>query len=263
MFTSTHRDHVHERVLTMARTDLRVTGGALTGSAVAGAEDEWSDIDVAFGIADGVALNAVLDEWTTALDKEFGLLDYFDIHPGASIYRVFLLPGGLEIDVGVSPENEFGARGPQFRSLFGPTQKLDAAPRPDARHLMGLCWHHVLHARACIERAKPWQAEYWISVVRDHLLALACLRLGEDAFYGRGVDRLPAATTSPLEDAFVHSLAEPELRRALTVVTACLIDELEAWDPALRARLAPPLHEFGLVQTRPERQYSPHGMPNE
>jgi len=263
MFTSTRRDHVRERVLDVAKSDPRVLAGALTGSTAVGSEDGWSDIDVAFGIADGVELDNVLDDWTTALDKEFGVLDHFDIRPGASIYRVFLLPDGLEIDMGVSPANEFGPRGPQFRPLFGPMQKLDAVPRPDARHLMGLCWHHVLHARSCIERAKPWQAEYWISALRDHMLALTCLRLGEDAFYGRGVDRLPAAATRPLEDALVRSLTEPELRRALTVVTACLIDELEAWDPALGARLSPTLREFGAPQASAEHQRTSHDAPEE
>jgi predicted nucleotidyltransferase len=53
MFTAEHRDHVRARVLDLARTDPRVTAGALTGSTAVGAEDAWSDIDVAFEIADG------------------------------------------------------------------------------------------------------------------------------------------------------------------------------------------------------------------
>jgi hypothetical protein len=40
---------------------------------------------------------------------------------------------------------------------------------------LGLAWHHVGHARSCIERDKPWQAEYRTSGVRDQTLALACL----------------------------------------------------------------------------------------
>ena len=60
MFTAEHRDHVRARVLDLARTDPRVTAGALTGSTAVGAEDNWSDIDVAFGIADGITPDAVL-----------------------------------------------------------------------------------------------------------------------------------------------------------------------------------------------------------
>ena len=248
MFTAEHRDHVRYRVLGLARADPRVTAGALTGSMAVGSGDKWSDIDVAFGIADGITPEAVLDDWTQVLDREFGVLDHFDLRSGSSIYRVFLLPGGLQVDVAVTPGQDFGARGPHFRALFGTTQKLPATPPPSASYLIGLCWHHVLHARSCIERHKPWQAEYWISGIRDHTLALACMRLGESAVYGRGIDRLPTAVTNPLTDALVRSLDEPELRRALAVATGCLIAELEQWNSTLCTRLKPLLQEFGASQ---------------
>src|SRR5437588_3083617 len=186
MFTAEHRDHVRHRVLELARADPRVTAGALTGSMALGAGDDWSDIDVAFGIVSGITPEAVLDEWTQVLDREFSGLDHFDLRFGSSVYRVFLLPTGLEVDVAVTPAEDFGARGPHFHALFGTTQKLPATPQPSASSLIGLGWHHVLHAHSCIERHKPWQAEYWISGIRDHALALACLRLGENAVDGRG-----------------------------------------------------------------------------
>jgi hypothetical protein len=248
MFTVEYRDHVRHRVLELARADPRVIGGALTGSTALGAGDDWSDIDVAFGIADGITPEAVLHDWTRVLDREFSVLDHFDLRSGSSVYRVFLLPNGLEVDVALTPGEEFGARGPHFRALFGTTHQLEAIAQPSASYLIGLGWHHVLHARSSIERNKPWQAEYWISGIRDHTLALACLRLRENAFYGRGVDRLPADVTNPLADALVRSLDERELRRALAVATRCLIDELEEWDPTLCARLKPLLQEFGAPQ---------------
>jgi predicted nucleotidyltransferase len=91
MFTAEHRDHVRNRVLELARSDPRVTAGALTGSTAAGAEDDWSDIDVAFGIADGITPETVLHDWTQVLDREFSVLDHFDLRSGSSVYRVFLL----------------------------------------------------------------------------------------------------------------------------------------------------------------------------
>lgn len=245
MFTAAQRNHVRDRVLELARSDPRVTAGALTGSAAIGAVDEWSDIDIAFGIADGVIPEAVLDDWTEVFGREFGALAHFDLPSGPTIYRVFLLPSGLEIDVAVTPHQEFGARGPRFRALFGATRQLEATPPPAAQYLIGLGWHHVLHARSCIERGKPWQAEYWISGIRDHTLALACLRLGEEAVYGRGVDRLPATVTSSFAETLVRSLDKPELRRALAAATTCLLGELRARDTALAARLTPLLREFG------------------
>lgn len=248
MFTAEQRDDVRNRVLELARADTRVIAGALTGSTAFGAGDAWSDIDVAFGIADDIPLEAVLDDWTQVFDREFSVLHHFDLRSGSSIYRVFLLPSGLEVDVAVTAGKEFGARGPHFRALFGTSHQLQATQPPSARYLIGLCWHHVLHARSCIERNKPWQAEYWISEIRDFILTLACIRLGENALYGRGIDRLPSAVTDPLADALVRSLDESELRRALAVATRCLIGELEEWDSTLWARLKPLLQEFGAPQ---------------
>jgi hypothetical protein len=246
MFTAEHRDQVRQHVLEIAKADPRVTAGALTGSTAFGAGDTWSDVDVAFGIATGNALETVLDDWMLVLDREFGVLDHFDLHANAGIYRVFLLASGLEVDVAVIPEDNFGARGPNFHLLFGTaqTREFPSSP-PNASHLIGLSWHHVLHARVCIERNKPWQAEYWISEVRDHILTLACLRLDEAAAYARGADRLPRTITDPLVNALVRSLDEPELRRALATVTHCLIGEIEQWHPQFCARLTPLLLEFG------------------
>ena len=75
MFTAEHHDHVRARVLDLARADPWVTVGALSGSMPVGAEDEWPDIDVAFGIADGASPDAVLHDWTDGLGRDFGVLD--------------------------------------------------------------------------------------------------------------------------------------------------------------------------------------------
>ena len=248
MFTPEIREQVRQRVIELARSDTRVTAGAIIGSMAYEAGDTWSDIDVTFGVVNSVRLEVVLDDWTKTLSQELDVLDYWDLRSGAGIYRVFLLPSGLEVDVSVTPEEAFGARGPNFHMLFGTARKLQPAQSPDASYLIGLCWHHVLHTRACIERHKLWQAEYWMSELRNHLLELACLRLNENAFHGRGFDRLPAPVKDALADALVCSLNKPELNRALAVATRCLIDELKKWDAPLSARLSPVLQEFGTPQ---------------
>lgn len=246
MFTTETREQVRQRVIELARADPRVTAGAIIGSMSRGAGDNWSDIDVGFGITNSVKPEAVLDDWTQVLSQELDVLDHWDLRSGPSIYRVFLLPGGLEVDVSMTPAEAFGARGPNFHVLFGPTGKPQPAAQPDASYLIGLCWHHVLHARACIERHKPWQAEYWISELRNHLLELACLRLGENSHEGRGFDRLPSPVKESLADTLVRTFNKAELNRALAVATRCLIDELEKWNAPLCARLSPVLQEFGI-----------------
>ena len=247
MFTTEERDAVREGVLEMARSDPRVTAGALTGSISLGNVDEWSDIDIAFGVVGGTNLEAILDEWTAVLERELGMVHCWDLPFRSSLYRVFLLPSGLEIDVAVVPEEEFGPRGPSFRTLFGTAHPQEPPPKPSTRFITGLGWHHVFHARSGIERGKPWLAQHWISAVREQTFALACLRFGEIASEARGVDRLPAAVTRPLQDALVRSLDEAELRRALAAATTCFISELEATDPEVCARLKPLLEERGMT----------------
>lgn len=250
MFTAEFRDQVRNRVLELVRADPRVTGGALTGSTAIGLGDKWSDIDFAFGIADGNRLEDVLDDWTHMLAQEFGVINHFDMYASQRRRsRVFLLPGGLEVDVVVMAAEDLGAHGPKFRALFGTTVELEAAPQPVASYLLGMSWLYVFHARACIERNKLWQAEYFIRGIRDHVIALACLRLGEDARYGVvGGDRLPAPVTRPLTDALVRSLDVLELRRALAAATRCLIRELQESDGQLSARLLPLLLEYGVPE---------------
>jgi hypothetical protein len=241
VFSPEERARVRERVVALAREDPRVTGGANTGSAATGAEDLWSDIDLSFGVADDVELLDVLADWTRALGHELDLVHHWDLRSGSTIYRVFLLPGGLELDVAVTPASEFGARGPKFRLLFGRSVEVAPAAPPDIDELIGLGWLSVLDARSAIERGRPWAAEYWISAARDQSLALACLRLGEPTAYARGIDRLRKEIVNPYERAFVRSLDPDELGRALGVARDLFIAEVAAVNPELAGRLRAPL----------------------
>ena len=241
MFTPEERVRVRERVLALARADDRISGGAVTGSAAVGGEDRWSDIDLSFGVADGIDPGSVLTDWTELLTGELGTLHHWDLHHGPTIYRVFLLPGGLELDVAVTPEAEFGARGPKFQLLFGRNVERPAAPPPPVDEVIGPGWLYVLTARTAIARDKVWAAEYWISGVRDQALVLACLRLGEPTAYARGIDRLPDELVEPFEQALVRSLDPTELRRALRIVRDLFLDEVSKVDAELAERLRAPL----------------------
>jgi hypothetical protein len=244
MFTVEEREQVRAWRVKQAKQDPRVTGGALIGSLAVEGADRWSDLDLTFGVAGGVRPAALLDEWTAAVRQEWGLVHYWDLPFRTSLYWVFLLPSGLEADVSATPAPDFGARGPRFQLLFGTAQPGEPTAPPDAQNLIGRGWHHVLHAHSALERGQPWRAEYWSSGVRDQTLALACLRRGEEAREGRGIDQLPAADTEPVREALVRSLETTELWRALGVATGCLLQEVARWDADLGARLAPLLREF-------------------
>ena len=243
MFTPDDRERIRERVFELARADDRVSGGAITGSAAAGTADRWSDVDTSFGIAEGEDLEAVLADWTAALAREFGVLHHWDLRVGSTIYRVLLMPGGLELNIVVTPAAEFGAQGPNFRLLFGESVEHPPAPPPDLGLLIGWAWVYALSARTAIERGQLWKAQNYVSAVRDHALALACVRHGEPHTYGRGFDRLPADVLAPYEEAVVRSVDENELRRALAAATERLLDEVAEVDDGLAQRLREPLRE--------------------
>jgi len=243
LFTPDERESVRERVFELARADARVSGGALTGSAVAGAEDRWSDVDTSFGIADGVDPEAVLADWTAQLERDPGVVHHWDLHHKGTIYRVLLMPGGLELNIAVTPAAEFGARGPKFRLLFGESVEHPPAPAPDTDELIGYGWLYVVNTRTAIGRGRLWQAEHYVSAVRDHALDLACVRHGEPHGYGRGFDRLPPEVLAPYEQALIRSVEPGEVRRALAVSTELFLGEVEAAEPELAERLREPLRE--------------------
>jgi hypothetical protein len=127
---------------------------------------------------------------------------------------------------------------------FGTANQRPTVPAPAAAELIGMGWLYALHARSSIARGRVWQAEYMISSVRDHVLALACLRHGVPPVQGRGMDSLPPEITAALAEALVCSLDIVELRHAFGVISGALLVEIEWVDAGLANRLAGPLREL-------------------
>jgi hypothetical protein len=227
VFTVEERERVRDRLLEIAHADERIVAGAEIGALARDAGDRWSDLDLTFGVAEGTAVEAVLADWTADVRREFEAAHLFDLPFQTSIYRVFLLPGNLQVDLSFTPEGDFGALGPKFRLLFGAAVERDPPPQPTAQHVFGLGVHHAVRARICIERGRPWQAEYWISALRDEALTLASLRHGLAASYGRGFDQLPEETRKPARAALVRSLEREELLRALRAAIDLLLREAD------------------------------------
>jgi hypothetical protein len=251
-FTPEDRIRLRDELIAVARADARITSAALTGSAALGAEDRWSDIDLALGVAANADRGRVIADWTDHMYRECGAVHHTDVNWGATLFRVFLLGSTLQVDLAFWPAVEFGAIGPTFRLLFGTANERPAPPAPGAAGLIGMGWLYALHARASIARGRVWQAEYMISGMRDQVLALACLRHGVPAVQGRGIDSLPPEATAPVAGGLVRLLDDAELRRAFGVVTEALIAETERADHSLAGRLAGPLRELtGQVSPSP------------
>ncbi|MDQ2774614.1 MAG: hypothetical protein M3Y57_06770 [Acidobacteriota bacterium] len=92
MFTPERRARLRSGLLEYAVSDWHISGAAITGSAAAEREDMWSDIDLAFRVADAAELPDVLADWTGHMYDRYLALHHLDIKSGTWTYRVFLLP---------------------------------------------------------------------------------------------------------------------------------------------------------------------------
>lgn len=224
MFRPEFRESVRDHVLRLARSDPRIIAGAAIGSDATGASDRWSDLDLTFGLQEGILPTDVLNEWTSNLERNFDAIPLFDLPSRTTLYRVFLMPGNLQVDLSMTP-GSVADYGPRFKLLFGTRVTREHSPPRPPREAIGYAVHHAVRARYSIERGRLWQAEYWISGVRDEALALASLRRGLEAYHGREWDRLPSDLLESARDALVRSLDRTELMRALGCAIALLLRE--------------------------------------
>ncbi len=238
MFTVEQRDALRERVLGLGQKDERVVAGAVVGSLAVDGGDRFSDVDLTFGVADQVPVADVLDDWTRFLIDELDAVQLAVLERGPTTYRVFLLPDTLQLDLSMTPAAQFRPAGPRFRLVFGETAADESeVPPPSvpgalfistpavAGDIFGWGVIYALHARACIERGRAWQAEHYVGAVRDHALSLACLREGVTAGQARGYDDLSAEALARFEDAHVGALEPGALRAALAVSVLALMRE--------------------------------------
>jgi hypothetical protein len=223
MFTVEDRRRVRDGLLAKARSDKRVVAGAEVGSTAGGGGDRWSDIDLTFGVADGAGIPDLIGDWTTFVAEKYRGVQLFDLPFLSSIYRVFLLPGNLQVDLSFTPGTEFGATGPNFTLLFGDAVKREFLEPAAASHIFGLGVHHAVRARICIERGRAWQGEYWISGVRDQALALECRLRGLPSGNGRGFDDLPEDVLDRFNQTLVRSLERKELLGSLKSAVDALL----------------------------------------
>jgi hypothetical protein len=236
VFTVDQRNALCERVLWLGTADDRVVAGAVVGSLAVDGGDRFSDVDLTFAVADQVPVADVLAEWTTRLVHELAAVRLTDLERGPTIYRVFLLPDALQLDLSMTPAAWFRPAGPRFRLVFGTTAADGPAAVPPAgsvfiptppvaADLFGWGTVYGLHARACIERGRLWQAEHYVNAVRDHALSLACLHRGLVAVHARGYDDLPAETLARFEGTHIGAITPGALRAALAVSVLALTRE--------------------------------------
>ncbi|HEV7830246.1 MAG TPA: hypothetical protein VGP04_15645 [Pseudonocardiaceae bacterium] len=136
VFTPEQRERLREVLVSAAYADTRITGAAVTGSAVVGAEDRWSDIDLALCVAADAEFSQVLADWTDRMYREHAAVHHVDVSRGVPLYRVFLLDDTLQVDLAFWSAAEFGAIAPTFRLLFGTANEPQMSSAPAAGELI-------------------------------------------------------------------------------------------------------------------------------
>jgi hypothetical protein len=77
-----------------------------------------------------------------------------ELWSNGALYRVFLLPDTLQLDLSFWSDDRFAAYGPQFRLIFG---EANEAVRPEAESafsVLGWAWLFALHARSSLARRR-------------------------------------------------------------------------------------------------------------
>lgn len=244
MFTVVQRARIRDSLVQAASEDERITAAAFVGSAATGREDRWSDIDLALRIRPDLEPEPVAWHWTGRMYTDHGAVHHLDVWAGPALYRVFLLPNTLQVDLSFWPSRAFAASGPAFRLLFGEANDALASSPTSTESLVGMGWLYALHARSSLARGRRWQAVHMLDGLREQVVALACVRFGLPAHQGRGVDDLSPEETDLLADALVVSLEPTDLHRAFASAARLLLSETRHVDGGLASRLASPIEEL-------------------
>lgn len=242
MYTPDERAALLASLVAAARADPQVTAAATIGSAAVGADDEWSDIDLALGLIDGVQPARAAESWTAELYAQHGAVHHLDVWSGPALYRVFLLGSTLQVDLSLWPHGAFRAIGPAFRLIFGEAERRDDPAPAVVEQIAGMGWLYALHVRSALARGRRWQAVHMLDGLRDQIIALACLRHGLPTAQGRGVDRLPENLQLVLASCRARTTDSSDLAAAFAGSCAMLLAELTHHDQDLADRLRPTVH---------------------
>ena len=237
----TDRTRIRDALIAFARNDPSIVGAALVGSAARDAEDDWSDIDLALQLGNGVDEPNVVDRWTRRMEEECSVADTFDVMAGGVRYRVFLLSSSLQIDVSFWPNDQFRATDTGFRLIFGQANPSTDQSAPRFDDAIGMGWLYALHARSAIARGKSWQAVMMLDELRNAILTLVSLHRGLNPGHGREVDKLPADALRRIAHARASSLASNELSRSLNAHVNEFLDAVAVHDDERQQRLTVPL----------------------
>ena len=230
MYSIEERNNVQNSIIALAKNDVRITDCAIVGSESVQKQDVWSDIDLSFGFKNGSDISKILEDWNKVMGNEFNAHVLFDLNYRESIYRVYLLPNALQVDLSFTNTDKFGAITDKFKLLFGKSNEREQKQPPDQKTVFGYGVLYALKARCSIEREKFWQARYFLEKLRENLMILKCTIEQLNPFDGRGYDELPKKFLDRISKSFQASLKSSELKQSLQLLTGLLINEVKTLD---------------------------------
>ena len=238
MFTIKEREEVLQRLIKGFKKDNRIDGIVLVGSGAIGFLDHYSDIDIIAVINPEHSIREVFHEWQDSLQKELAPIHSFEVAFDENNYLAgLLLPGCLEIDLGVVSTDKLVAKKERWQVIFDRTGKIETrlqtsweARKKDDLQTIGRqlssVWHYIIQAVISIQRKQLWRATHNLEEVRNRGLRLASLRHGLIVSHFREIDRLPQEVKEKFEQTIIKSLTAKEIMIALEVATACFFQEL-------------------------------------
>jgi hypothetical protein len=229
VFSVQDRERLRAELVARARADHRIVGAALVGSGAAGGEDAYSDIDLALRVGPNADFDEVVADWTAWLVRAHSVVTTMDLGEPGALYRVFLLPTTLQVDVSFWAFGRFGGNGEPFSVIYGDEAVLHRRPGFDQPLALDMAWLYALHVRSALARGRYWQALWMVNGLRDQLGSVWASRSGLNPAQARGIDDLPEEARAQLAGMVPASVS----REALVAAFAAALGALRIERPDL------------------------------
>lgn len=227
MYSIQDRNYVQNLIIELSKNDTRITDCAIVGSESVGENDKFSDIDLTFGVKNDINISQILNEWNDLMSERFDANVLFDLPYEESIYRVYLLPNALQVDLSFTPHKNFGAITTRFKLLFGQSSEREQKRPPELPNVFGYCVLYALKSRCSTERKKYRQSFHYLNELRNNLMILKCLTLKTNPFDGRSYDELPISFLNKIKRTLAKDVKQSDLNNSLKNLTTILTEEAE------------------------------------
>lgn len=243
---------LNKLTLALSADQERVAGMLLVGSGVLGFRDDWSDLDVAVVVPEGMDAIEVFHTWAALLPKTLPVLWVYSAVRGEQVGLLsILLQDYLEVDITFQPLSALGAY-TNWKVLFDRTGRVDAVMRsralPEPTPLLETyncrldsIWYFVTHAVLCLRRGRLWEALHYVGELRERTIEIEKLLTERTTSHQCQIDDLPRDRLASLEGTLVRSIDHDEIGLALRCATRVFFDTAQRVEQECEVQRAEPL----------------------